>query len=330
MKKLLFLALILLSQRAISQIIADAQSGFTTNLDITSIESKKSSNVPDIQSIRSKPSHQSQIYIDFVGSGDIQKSVSEGKEIKANTGIGIIFERYNDTLKVFQSIEIEGIINIATTSDTIQSIFQNDILMNRRSFGNYVLNPVSAKQSLFINSNIYFGYPLSKKEDKEGKESTFAKISKYVSGVNIRVVASNSLWQYNDIPINLGAIAARAGIFHEFIPDNYRLSEKELRSKFSLFLGIGLSVRGIIGDITSSENKTLRESFLGSDQTFFAGPEPFFGFRLNNLRAEFQMPILKKKENSVYGLTNTQFLFSIKFVGGFPLKISSNKTPDND
>ena len=50
----------------------------------------------DFQSVmpaRSAPTD-GKVFIDFVGSGDIQKSISEGKEINANTGMGIIFENY--------------------------------------------------------------------------------------------------------------------------------------------------------------------------------------------------------------------------------------------
>ncbi|HWK02581.1 MAG TPA: hypothetical protein VNS58_03065 [Puia sp.] len=59
------------------------------------------------------------IYLDFVGTGDIQKAVSGGQQLNANTGAGIIFERHtnDDALKGwFQSLEVEMAINIATGS----------------------------------------------------------------------------------------------------------------------------------------------------------------------------------------------------------------------
>lgn len=164
---------------------------------------------------------------------------------------------------------------------------------------------------------MYFGYP-----DKNGvtDHSTFATISSIVSGINIRVISSNNIWKYNDVIRNLGGLAFRSGIFHEFIPDNYRLT-KEGRSKYSLFLGINYTFRKIVGDITSAKNEDLRTNILGSAQKEFHGFEMNFGFRLNNLRAEFQMPMLKNRGLAIEGLTNTQFQFSIRFVGGFSLKL---------
>lgn len=263
------------------------------------------------------------VYIDFVGSGDIQKSISQGDDINANTGIGVIFERFADFDKLVQSFELEATLNIASTADSINSKFEEDRFINRRDFGTYALNPISARQSLYLNSNLYFGYP----PNVNSKFLSFLT-KNLVSGINLRLITSNNVWTYKDSISNLGVIAFRGGIFHEFIPDNYRIeqgSENFGRSRYSIFLGLNYSYRGIIGDITADKNKVLRDKILGSEQKKFGGFEINFGFRLNNLRAEFQMPILKKDEYSIDGLTNTQFLFSIKFVGGFSLKLN-NKT----
>lgn len=270
-------------------------------------------------------STESKIFIDFVGSGDIQQSVSNGSEYNANTGLGIIFERYNkygDSNNVknenlLQTLEIEAVFNIASTADTLVSTFYEDTneVSNRRNFGNYILNPISAKQSLYLNSNIYFGYP----------ESTFGHyISPILSGINIRVIASNNTWQFNDAVYELGVMAFRAGVFHEFLPDNYRLND-DGRSRYSLFLGTNFTYRGIFGDILA--NKTIRQEILGNERTDFKALEINFGFRLNNLRVEFQMPMFRDK-NNIEGLTGTQFLFTLKFIGGFGLKIDPNQTGD--
>ncbi|MEM6844654.1 MAG: hypothetical protein AAF632_20725 [Bacteroidota bacterium] len=264
--------------------------------------------------LRAKPTND-RTYLDFVGSGDIQKSVSQGDNISANTGLGVIFERFRGFEQLIQSFELEGTINIASTSDSIIAEFDNNGLANRRDFGAYVLNPVSVNQSLFLNSNVYFGYP---------DETIFAEVARWVSGINIRAITSNNVWSYNDSIANLGALYFRIGLFHEFIPDNFRVKDDETefgRSKYSIFFGLNYSYRGIIGDITADNNKELMQKVLGSTEKNFGGFEANFGFKLNNLRAEFQMPILVK-ENSISGLTNTQFIFSIKFIGGFPLRLT--------
>lgn len=267
------------------------------------------------------------VFIDFVGTGDIQKSISNGDEVNSNTGIGFLFERYfidsgqtkhGHNRNYIQSLELEGIINIASTADSLILDRRNGAIINRRNFGTYVLNPISAKQSLFVNSNIYFGFP------DETKSKWFAKFSSIISGINIRATASNNVWKYNDSTSrNLGAIAFRCGVFHEVLPDNIRLSDQK-RNKYSIFVGLNYSYRGIFGDITSDSNDVIRTDVLGASQTSFSGIEANFGFRLNNIRAEFQMPVLKKREAaSIDGLTDTQFIFSIKFIGGFALKLKS-------
>jgi hypothetical protein len=323
MKKLylLFVIAIVLNNNSFSQNYTNSNF-YSNNNKFGSVNSKEKiyKNYFKISEDLDVPETKDQVYIDFVGTGDIQKSISEGGSINANTGLGIIFERVSYTVsdqiekqsfpKWFQSFELEGLINIATTADTIFSTVENGILQNRRNFGAYILNPISAKQSLFINANLYFGYP-------EG----FGKVSKFLSGVNFRVISSNNTWVYDQTNSNLGVLSFRSGIFHEFIPDNYRLDKTTYRSKYSLFLGFNYTFRGIYGDITSNKNEELRTQILGSSQTIFHGTEINFGFRLNNIRAEFQMPMLNAKSGSIEGLTDTQFLFSIKFVGGFSLKL---------
>lgn len=163
---------------------------------------------------------------------------------------------------------------------------------------------------MYINSNIYFG---------NYDENKWAK---WISGVNFRMISSNSTWKYKERTSNLGAIAVRVGIFHEFFPDNYRIN-KEGRSRYSLFAGANYSYRGIWGDIVSDKNIDLRNDILGSKDKNFHGIEFNFGFKINNIRAEFQMPIFNKVQ-SIEGLTDTQFLFSIKFIGGFSLKLDDH------
>jgi hypothetical protein len=79
-----------------------------------------------------------------------------------------------------------------------------------------------------------------------------------------------------------------------------------------------------MGDLSAKEYESLRIDILGSKQTEFYGFELNFGFRLSNIRAEFQMSSLWQETGtlSIDGLTNTQFNYCIKFVGGFPLKLN--------
>jgi hypothetical protein len=302
-----------------------------------------------------------QLFIDFVGKGDIQKSISEGSDLEANTGVGIIFERHRKVESWFQGFELETTINIATTADTIESSFSGTSLQNRRDYGTYVLNPISTKQAFYANALLYFGYPskaLAKAKkaardelDKEVKEvlekdkannasdrelnaamaaytaanedqlSTFGKIASVISGANIRIITSNSVWKFKDTAVHLGVLALRIGVFHEFLPDNIRFND-DGRTEYSLFAGIHYTYRGIFGDLANTNNIGVKNQILGTTQKSYKGLEINFGFRLKNIRAEFQMPFLKGKDAPVDGLTDTQFLFSIKFIGGFGLKLN--------
>jgi len=280
------------------------------------------------------------VYIDFVGTGDIQKALNNGDNFNANTGLGVIFERYAGIRKVAQSFELEGTINIASTADTLGGKFSTlnkSRITNSRDFGTYILNPISSKQALYINSNLYFGYPHKDKSEEEEddleavakekwtEKSHFSKFSTIVSGINVRVIASNSVWKYSADSIrNISALLFRAGVFHEFVPDNFRLTD-EHRSKYSITVGCNYSLRRVLGDISAPSNDGIRNRILGTEQRAYQGIEANFGLRLYNLRAEFQMPVLTAKGSEVAGLTNTPFIFSVRFVGGFALKISKAK-----
>lgn len=278
------------------------------------------------------PSDKYKTFFDFVGTGDLQKAVSNGAPINANTGAGIIFERYRGEGLLIQSLEIEASINIASTTDTVLGKYEKingvNTLTNSRDFGAFLLYPVTGKQSFYQNTLVYFGYP--------GKFRPWAKV---FSGFNIRFAASNSVWGYNltgnttDVSqINVGAFLLRAGLFHEFLPDGHRRNE-DGRAKYSLFLGFNYSLRALVGDIGADKNRDLRKHFFGTDKTGFHGTEINMGFRLNNLRLEFAMPFLNKSQQ-IPGLTNGQFLFTIRFIGGFGLEINqkpavTNKSADS-
>lgn len=260
-------------------------------------------------------------FIDFVGTGNLQSSLSQGDDIQGSAGLGVIFERYNGQDILLQSFDMEGIINVAATVDTVKVKVEDQQITNIRDFGGYVLNPFTTKQSLFVNANLYFNPTYYKDKDPDKFLNTVFNV---ISGVNFRVISSNSVWEVDrDKNVsNLGVVSARAGIFHEFLPNN-KIRDDKNRVKHSVILGVNYSYRGIFGDFSSDQNAEARREFLGTDRTHFRGLELNFGFRLNNIRAEFQMPFLSSNDDSsINGLTDTQFMFSIRFVGGFTLKLN--------
>ncbi|MDG1573312.1 hypothetical protein OZ410_13365 [Robiginitalea sp. M366] len=271
-----------------------------------------------------------QFFIDFVGTANLQGNLNQAnEELQGSAGLGVIFERYylkNDQDGIFfESLDMEAYINVASSVDSLKAVTTSaGEITNKRDFGSYILNPISSKQSVFINANLFFNPELN------WEKSNW--ITKWISGANFRVNASNVLWNYEadneTIGINASAINLRFGIFHEFIP-NDKIRDDNNRRKYSVTLGINYTFRELAGDISSPTNDPLRSRFLGTTDTSYSGIEPSFGFRLNNIIAEFSMPMIGGgSRNDIEGLTDTQFLFSIRFVGGFSLKL--NDTAEND
>lgn len=280
-----------------------------------------------------KTNNENQFHIDFVGTANLQQNISNAKEeVQGSAGLGVIFERYfldkdqtKDRKRIFESLDIEAFINVASSLDTLVADVSNSEVTNQRTFGTYILNPVSPKQSVFFNANVFF--------NTDFQEENWW-LTSLISGANVRFNASNILWSLNDQgnrnDLFGGAISYRIGVFHEFIPNNKIRNEKNQR-KYSVRVGLAYSARHLAGDISSGKNRELRSRFLGTTDQDFSGIEPFFGFRLNNIIAEFTVPTIGGRNKSdIEGLTDTQFLFSVRFVGGFSLKLENDKKSTED
>lgn len=263
--------------------------------------------------------------ISFVGNGDIQKSITQNSGVQANTGLGIIFFRsWSDNAKsgrsrTFKNIELDFVINIASTADSIIVQRTNSLITNKRQFGNYILNPINSKQATFFNFSSYFN-----NNTDWGTNGKFNWFRNLISGINFRFVASNATWT-NQQTVNLSGFALRGGIFHEFVPDKIRM-EKD----YSVLVGVNYTYRGILGDIRFKENEEFRKSLLGTSRVKFHGLEFTAGLKFQNIRAEVQIPMIKYRNDEVLGLTNTQLITSIRFVGGFPLQLKNNDNNSNN
>ena len=255
---------------------------------------------------------------------DRQKEFEEEKKELENERSKIRTETKNITIdknfkRFFESLDMEAYINVASSVASQEAVLDGSNVINKRLFGNYVLNPVSSKQSVFINSDVYFN-----------PELLWVKggwITKWISGANFRINASNVLWNLVDEEVDksryAGAMNLRFGLFHEFLP-NDKIRDDNNRRKYSVRIGLNYTFRELTGDISSPTNDVIRNQFLGTTDTSFSGIEPAFGFRLNNIIAEFSMPMIGGAgRNDIEGLTDTQFLFSIRFVGGFSIKLDN-------
>lgn len=243
--------------------------------------------------------------IEFVGQGNLQNILGQNGSIPASTGLGVIYKRNFRTKSRVRNLQLEVNINIASTVDTIKGNIVNGALTNQRDFGNGILTHINSGQSAYAAFKAYLA-----------KE----KFYKIVSGLYGDVYGSNRIWNYNKETINASVIGGKVGVFHEFIPS------AAMQEKYSIYLGFSFSFRRIAGDIGQKNNDDLRNKILGMKEKYvwFGGPETNLGIRLKNLKAEVSIPYLMALvgKDDILGLTSMQFVTTISFIGGFPLKLN--------
>ena len=245
--------------------------------------------------------------IEFVGSAEVQKSISSKSDIPANAGIGLRYVRFfseaTKPLGIFK-IEADVAISIASSVDTITALYdEGNNISNAYSFGNSILLPLNSGQSLVLNSKAYILNPL-------GRMVIFRNC-----GIDLNFSASNRVWKVQNSTRNASTINFNVGLFSEFVPES-RMND------FSITVGLAWTNRIIIGDVGHHLSENFRRDVLGSSRKWYSGIEPNLSIRLKDIRATASIPILfSSQKNSVSGLTNGQFVTTIKFVGGFPLKL---------
>jgi hypothetical protein len=265
------------------------------------------------------------IDIQFVGDGNIQKSLSSGKDIPATTGIGVFMYKTESANHRFaKAMELEMTINIASNSDTITAAFNNNTFSNASEFGRYLLIPRSTKQGAYIDAKVYLKDVPKKESAKYKKWNQFWYGNNWFvpDGFRFTATGSNTTWAYNNKVLNATALYGKAGIFWEFLPSSFQSVSKD--NFMSLTLGYSPAVRYLGGDVGQTQNDTFRSIILKtSDKLFFAN-EVSIGFRIKNIRAEAIYPFVFVKDsadNGIPGLTDGQLVLSISFIGGFSLKL---------
>lgn len=262
----------------------------------------------------------------FVGTGDIQKSLSQGDEIAANTGLGAIFNRIFDEKAFFSDLSVAFSINVASSVDTIKAKYIDGEITNSRDFGAYLLVPQNSGQAVQLNFNVYL---------KPEKIKIFEKkpifLSNLFSGFNTEFIASNRVWQNNSVSQYASTFLFRTHLFHDFIPNEIRLEKG-----YAIRIGIGYTYRGLGSDVGFKNETTneFRNEILGATETHWDGFEYGLSIEFKNITASAYIPVIKSNPD-IPGLTGFQFVTSIKFSGGFPVELSSESlandgyTPDN-
>ncbi|RYU81845.1 hypothetical protein [Hymenobacter persicinus] len=255
----------------------------------------------------------------FVGNGDIQTGFTNAKkEIAANTGLGILFWRIWPNWE----LQLDAKVNVASTVDTLTNERVNGLVQNNRVYGRSVLVPGFSRQSTVVHALWY-------------RTKAAKPLYGFISGFEFRVAASNNVWGYfenqqiitakdtstvrRNTFIDVSNLGGRFGAFYEFVDeDQRRLNGNSVR------LGLNVIFRSIQGDIGRHTDavRSLRRDFLLTSNTIHVGFEPVLTFRLKNIQAEASVPYLfAGSSNTVPGLSGAQFITSISFVGGFPVKM---------
>ncbi len=240
----------------------------------------------------------------FVGSGDLQKDFGSDDGFGAGTGLGMVFERQWAKDHFFQDLELDIYINIASNADTLRigNALQG---RNNRTLGAYLLLPNQTKQATSFSIFAHFGHPKKK------------HWTHWINGVQCSFNASNTILKESETSVHLTGLALRTGIFHDFMPDDLRREKG-----FSLMLGANYAFRGLLGDLASPEYDHWRKKTFKTTRTHFHGLEFNLELRLKNIRAGVQLPIFPGRKDNIPGLTNAQFITTLTFVGGFPLKLT--------
>ncbi len=244
--------------------------------------------------------------LQFFGEGNIQKSLNSGEELPANTGLGIYYRKKVATPFLgMDDLRVAMSINVASSTDTIVGVVGPDgTAINVREFGSYVLLPGNSKQGASLDVRGYF------KKDH--------KLRPHFGGLNFNFIASNRTFRFGQEEINASVVGCSAGVFHDFTIDSNETDNLD----YAILLEMNLLFRGIYGDLgqRGSDRDEARNRIFGTTKVPYLGGELKAGFKLNNILAELSLPFLfASEENEVPGLTNIQFITTIKFVGGFPI-----------
>jgi hypothetical protein len=255
--------------------------------------------------------------LNFFGAGNIQKSLDDGGQIPASTGLGVNYiQRYGivdkDSVKhrllwkLFCKLELEAAINVASTVDTIVATYDaNNVISNASRFGSSILTPLNSGQAVKISLRLNLDSALNTKIP-------------LIEGIKLKYIGCNRNWSVIDdgTPrvIQANTNYFRGGFFHEFLPQKYL-------DDYSINFGIYLAYNSIKGDMGLKVNEHIREQVINTKWKQFVGPEVALEIRLKNLRAEFGYSWLRPNVE-VPGLTAGRMITTITFVGGFGLKLN--------
>lgn len=246
-----------------------------------------------------------QFTITFYGDGNLQQTVQSGEDLAASTGVGVYVKKYfrnsyKQKFGLWYMAELMAQINVASSVDTLtaEQDSAQTVVRNVSTFGNSMLTPLNSGQAVDLRLRLY----------------NLKTYGGFLSGVELHYIGSNRNWKLNaDTVAQINTNMARVLLFHDVVPIANRDS-------YSVMIKAGYAANWIRGDLGSHVNDELRKKYIGTDRRTFHGIELGLGFKLKNILADFAYTIFPET-NGVEGLSGSRLVTTIKFVGGFNIKI---------
>jgi hypothetical protein len=239
--------------------------------------------------------------LEFVGTGNVQRSLDNGDALPASTGLGVILdESHADAplLGLIDRVRFSGQINVANTEDSLTIEYDENGLVEPSQLGDAIMTPLVGRRAADLDLMVFFNGD---------------KIPWIFSGINIRYTGSNRLVSDTSESVKATMNAIRVRVFHDLLGSEYR-------KNYNVLIGVGYAYNSIRGDIGLADRDALRERVLGTKTKSFTGLEIFAQFRIKNIKAEFSYTILDVG-GSVPGISQGRMVTTVSFVGGFPVKL---------
>jgi len=257
-------------------------------------------------------------YLDFVGAGNVQRSLDNGEGLPASTGLGVVLEEYHRKNRIFfgtvDRVRFSGQINVANSDDSLLIAYGAGGPENPSQVGEAIMTPLVGRRAVNLDLMIFFTDTV-----RCAKKGTTWKWPSLITGIQIKYTGSNRLLVDTAGSVKSTINALRFRVFHDILGRDYN-------HDYNVLIGAGWGFNSLRGDIAQVGNEALRENLLGTKNLFYGGIEVFALFRIKNISAEFSYTWLDNK-GSVPGLSGSRMVTTISFVGGFPVQLNPKKKP---
>lgn len=261
-------------------------------------------------------------YLDFVGAGNVQRSLDNGEGLPASTGLGVVLDEYHRKKQIFggtvDRVRFSGQINVANTDDSLTIAYGINGVENPSQVGEAIMTPLVGRRAVDLDLMVFFADTVRRtKKDGTSILRPVAFWRSLITGLQVKYTGSNRLLVDSAGSVKSTINALRFRVFHDILGRDYN-------HDYNVLIGAGWGFNSLRGDVAQKGNEAFREDILGTKNLFYGGIEVYAMFRIKNIRAEFSYTWLDVGGN-VAGLSGSRMVTTISFVGGFPVQLSAKK-----